>query len=47
MRAFDFLQLLNENMSNGTFKIIDISWRCLKFFIDFINNLIIKFLNSK
>ena len=36
MQAFDFFQLLNKNMFNGTWNIgffIDISWRCLKIFI--------------
>ena len=36
MQAFDFFQLLNKNMFNGTLKIrffIDSSWRCLKTFL--------------
>jgi len=41
MRAFDFFQLLNTNMFNGTLNIrffIDISWRCLKTVIADIEN---------
>ena len=36
MHTFEFFQLLNNNMFNGTLTIgifIDISWRCLKTFI--------------